>query len=315
MIKVGKIRIAYIPQTKVLEHQKKGLKWGADIMFENLKKSVSPDFKLIPHHSLENFPEAEIFHFHNVNSTIPRRQFFGRTVARKYLPQTRRSVIAELVESNEGTRIAGGIRGWSKIEETDMLKHFHAIHVGNSRMKEVITHPNVFVCHAGIDRVLFSPSDEKPESFSICWAGDSEKEVKNYELLKDLGFNLKTATRKNFRPHNEMPDFYRSSCVYVNLSSSEGFCRPIVEAAACGLPVVSTNTGVAPELLGPHWIVDEAPKGPGVIKKFQEKIQALKEDPEMAWTVGRQNRERTAQFSWSQVAKQFEDMWYSLVKS
>jgi len=89
----------------------------------------------------------------------------------------------------------------------------------------------------------------------------------------------------------------------------------MVEAAACGLPVVSTNTGVAPELLDPHWIVDEDPKGTRVIKKFQEKIQELKEDPEMAWTVGHQNRERTAQFSWPQVAKQFEDMWYSLVKS
>jgi glycosyltransferase involved in cell wall biosynthesis len=46
-----------------------------------------------------------------------------------------------------------------------------------------------------------------------------------------------------------MPGFYRGCHVYLCASASEGNPLPLLEAAACGLAVVSTDVGVAPEIV------------------------------------------------------------------
>lgn len=47
------------------------------------------------------------------------------------------------------------------------------------------------------------------------------------------------------RPYEEMPDFYRGLDVLLCLSREEGGCLPILEALACGVPVISTRVGYA----------------------------------------------------------------------
>jgi len=44
-----------------------------------------------------------------------------------------------------------------------------------------------------------------------------------------------------------MVEFYRSLDVYVCASRSEGTPNPCLEAAACGLPVVTTRVWAAPK--------------------------------------------------------------------
>jgi glycosyltransferase involved in cell wall biosynthesis len=46
-----------------------------------------------------------------------------------------------------------------------------------------------------------------------------------------------------------MLDFYHSLDVYVCASRTEGTPNPCLEAAACGLPVVTTRVGNMPELI------------------------------------------------------------------
>jgi glycosyltransferase involved in cell wall biosynthesis len=41
---------------------------------------------------------------------------------------------------------------------------------------------------------------------------------------------------------NQVADLYRSSLLFMQLSIHEGFCLPILEAMACGTPVVTTNS-------------------------------------------------------------------------
>lgn len=50
------------------------------------------------------------------------------------------------------------------------------------------------------------------------------------------------------RSHAAMPDFYRSLDVYVCMSTCEGTPNPVLEAASCGCPVVSTPVGIVPQL-------------------------------------------------------------------
>ncbi len=51
--------------------------------------------------------------------------------------------------------------------------------------------------------------------------------------------------------------------IFLNCSLTEAFCIAIVEAASCGLLVVSTKVGGVPEVLPPHMLRLAEPKPSG----------------------------------------------------
>jgi FkbM family methyltransferase len=56
-------------------------------------------------------------------------------------------------------------------------------------------------------------------------------------------------------PASAVADVYRAADVLTNTSWGEGFGIPIVEAQACGTPVIVTDTTAMPELCGAGWKV------------------------------------------------------------
>jgi len=56
-------------------------------------------------------------------------------------------------------------------------------------------------------------------------------------------------------PHKDVASVLRRGHVFLNCSLTESFCIAILEAASCGLLVVSTNVGGVPEVLEPDMIV------------------------------------------------------------
>lgn len=74
----------------------------------------------------------------------------------------------------------------------------------------------------------------------------------------------------------------RSGHIFLNTSLTEAYCMAIVEAASCGLQVVSTRVGGIPEVLPPHLIhltdatVDSLHKGMlQAIQKLQRERKQL----------------------------------------
>lgn len=51
-------------------------------------------------------------------------------------------------------------------------------------------------------------------------------------------------------PHSEMRDYYSKIDIYVCTSRIEGTPNPLLEAMACGVPVITTDVGLVPEVLG-----------------------------------------------------------------
>jgi len=60
-------------------------------------------------------------------------------------------------------------------------------------------------------------------------------------------------------PNTTVADIYRAADVLTNTSWGEGFGIPIVEAQACGTPVIVTDTTAMPELVGAGWKVPGEP--------------------------------------------------------
>ncbi len=50
-------------------------------------------------------------------------------------------------------------------------------------------------------------------------------------------------------PDNLLSHYYRGASAFVTASLTEGFCLPVMEAMACGCPVVATKSAVFPEII------------------------------------------------------------------
>lgn len=58
---------------------------------------------------------------------------------------------------------------------------------------------------------------------------------------------------------DQLCNIYNGFDVFCLSTKGEGFGMPIIEAQACGVPVITTATTTGPELVGPGWLIDVNP--------------------------------------------------------
>jgi len=84
--------------------------------------------------------------------------------------------------------------------------------------------------------------------FSLTLAGLGTPEAAVRSALSDA---LNQRTRVIPKIANaDLPAIYRSHSVYVFPSLFEGYGKTLVEAIACGIPVITTEAGIAPDFVG-----------------------------------------------------------------
>jgi glycosyltransferase involved in cell wall biosynthesis len=89
-------------------------------------------------------------------------------------------------------------------------------------------------------------------------------------------------------PHETLPAYYRLADVYVHSSVYEGLGKVMIEAAASGLPVVSTRTAGAAEIVldGQTGLLCQ----PENAADLAEKVVTLLDDPQRAAALGAAGR-------------------------
>ena len=107
-------------------------------------------------------------------------------------------------------------------------------------------------------------------------------------------------------PHHKVRDVFVRGHIFVNPSLTEAFCIAIVEAASCGLVVVSTNVGGIPEVLPDHMIHLSDPVPDSftnlVCTAIETQILCEKGPPDV-WEM---HREVKRMYSWYEVAQRTE---------
>ncbi|MFK7829779.1 MAG: glycosyltransferase family 4 protein [Congregibacter sp.] len=99
----------------------------------------------------------------------------------------------------------------------------------------------------------------------------------------------------------QMVRYYAEATVAVVPSVYEGFGLPAGEAMACAVPVVSSNGGALPEIVGDAGIL--VPKAN--TEALVEAIARLLDDPDLRQSLGNQGRQRILDsFSWEVCARQ-----------
>ncbi len=129
------------------------------------------------------------------------------------------------------------------------------------------------IIHDTFDKEKFYPinlerfNDTTARPLVIGWVGNSNWNIKDgnnidykglhtvinpvIDSLISQGYNIekKYADRQIIQiPNEEMVNYYKDIDIYVNCSYQEGTPMPIVEAMACGVPLISTDVGIVCEI-------------------------------------------------------------------
>jgi len=129
------------------------------------------------------------------------------------------------------------------------------------------------------------------------------------DQLEPLARRLDLADRVSFEeviPSLRMPAFYRELDALVLPSRSrpnwvEQFGRVLIEAMACGVPVIGSDCGEIPNVVGDAGLI--FPEGD--VGALRECLMRLMRDPDLRADLARRGRERVlAHFTQAQVAAQ-----------
>lgn len=107
--------------------------------------------------------------------------------------------------------------------------------------------------------------------------------------------------------NNELPFYYHSHAVYLNTTSYESFGIAVVEAASCGIPVVSYNVGEIPFIWrdGEDILLSEPEEGSeGIVKQ----VKRLWQDPELVNWITRNASTKSKEFSWIELKRHWMDL-------
>lgn len=214
-------------------------------------------------------------------------------------------------------------RAWKIVSPSSYLQDFFA---KNGFTVEVI--PN------SVNTDIFTFDRSKVKPFSLLWVRsfkhiyNPQIPIKVIALLKDtfpkisltmvghddglmdeckaLARQLDVTERIEFvgRVDNQqLPAYYNTHSVYLNTTNYESFGIAVVEAAMCGIPVISSNVGEIPYM----WDNGENITTVNTItpEDFASAVEKLLQNPDYASQQAENALKITQKFSWVEIKKQW----------
>jgi len=132
------------------------------------------------------------------------------------------------------------------------------------------------------------------------------------EPLRRLADELGVAETVNFMGRvgaEQMAQVYQENDIFIMSSAHEGMSNAMLEAMACGLPIVTTRCEGVEELIADNGVVVED-QGPEAIAAA---IIKLAGDPHTCEKMALAARKQAEKFSWPAVAQQYLDCYRQIV--
>lgn len=183
--------------------------------------------------------------------------------------------------------------------------------------KAIDCYPNPWgTIHDTYDDSLYDGGDRnrfksrRRESFVVGWVGNSNWNIKYKDfkgchsilnpvldelIEKDYAIEKFFADKNiRFRTNEEMPEYYQNLDVCIITSYEEGTPRPVIEAMASGVPLISTDVGIVEEAFGPkqkEFIIGDRKKEDDsvIAQRLKEKIITLYNHRELLEELSEEN--------------------------
>ena len=99
-------------------------------------------------------------------------------------------------------------------------------------------------------------------------------------------------------PDEDLPAFYSGAAAFVYPSLFEGFGLPVLEAMACGTPVVTSARTALPELTADAGLLID----PENVEALAEAMTRILTDEALARDLRRRRLERSGRYAWKETA-------------
>lgn len=99
---------------------------------------------------------------------------------------------------------------------------------------------------------------------------------------------------------SEILALYDQADVFVYPSQYEGFGLPVLEAMACGCPVITSNVSSLPEVVGEAGLLVD----PYNVEALAQAMSAVLEDDDLKREMSRKGIEQARKFSWDKAGKE-----------
>ncbi len=134
----------------------------------------------------------------------------------------------------------------------------------------------------------------------ILGKGPQEKELR--DMAKQLNIEKKVSFLTEHVPHENISRLYNGADIFAFPSIVEPFGMVNLEAMACGVPTVASNTG------GMRDMVLQGRTGflftPGDVKGIEIALMAMLGDERKTKEMGTESRKRALEYDWREIAKQ-----------
>lgn len=118
-------------------------------------------------------------------------------------------------------------------------------------------------------------------------------------LVEELEMSA-CVTQISYLPNAQLPAVYAAADVFIFPSLYEGFGIPLIEAMACGAPVVCSDSALFREVCGDAALFAD-PRNPDA---FAENISNVISNPALARDLRQRGRERARSFNWERTVQQ-----------
>tara|TARA_B100000614_G_scaffold262915_1_gene301214 strand:- start:34836 stop:35753 length:918 start_codon:yes stop_codon:yes gene_type:complete len=201
-------------------------------------------------------------------------------------------------------------------ELVDFLNQFIRVNTVSRKLDRIFRKAGVeklIYTANGVDSKLFIPRPSGNKEFTVGYSGSSahdwRKGVTEFmkPAAKKAGVKLKVAmlATEHHITLEEMPAFYQALDGYLCASSSEGFSLSVLEAASCGLPIVSTRVGGCEDLIDDKvngFLVDRN------VDAIADRLRLLKDNVDRRKEIGEAMRKTIEdKYCWSKRTQDWID--------
>lgn len=150
------------------------------------------------------------------------------------------------------------------------------------------------------------------ESVRFIIGGDGPKRIELEEMRERNNLQHRVVML-GMLPHNQVKQVLNQGQIFINTSLTEAFCMSIVEAASCGLHVVSTRVGGVPEVLPvDEFISLEEPVPDDLVQALLRAVERREKGELMDPTV--KHEAVSKMYNWPDVAERTQIIYQKAVE-
>lgn len=177
------------------------------------------------------------------------------------------------------------------MQKYGLRKGSYLLHTGNDKP------------HKNLDRLVRAHQAvvESEVDLPLVLAGADPQRFRARKQIVSLGFV----------PREELPSLYRNAMALILVSTQEGFGLPVVEAIACGTPVIISNIPALREVAQDFGVVVE----PRSEKSMIEEMKRFVRDEELRGELRARITKQTRRMTWDECAMRTREVYLQAIEA